>query len=838
MPPSRYWSLVLRVFPRLMLATFLATSVHAQESEAEKALRTGDYAKAAELADPAAGPREAETHLRALLATGHYAEAQDSAVDIVARFPDDAPALVAAHDALKAVGRETAAENTLVMAARTFPGNYDPPDETPANAAARARALNILGADPKLVLDRILQQAVSKSPEAREPYLALADIALEKHDYALAARTLRNAARRFPNDAEIEFGLAQSFADPKSALPHLEAALKANPRLVPALLFETDRLIDVENFEDAKKILGDALAVNPKSPDALARRSLLAQLQADPGTAKSARAEALALRPKNPEVDYAIGVGLARQYRFREAIESLQSAVKLDPSHLPSHFELGSNLLRYGNEKDGWDHVKFVQERDPYHVAAFNLMTLSDTMASMKPVTESGVSVRLAEADRVVFGQQAARLSAEARDAFSRKYQVDIPFDVTVDVLPTEQDFAVRTFNLPGNEGFLGVCFGPLITTCSPRGRLERANWQAILWHEMAHVITLTGTNHRIPRWLSEGISVHEENLHSSGWGMGMNSRYRDAILNDKDLPPLRDLDAGFRGEDIELAYFRAGLAAEFIEQRVGVEGVRRILTGLRDDQTPDTALEAVVGPLDKFEKDFDDYCRGKAKAYGAGIDWTPLTEGNETALRADPAGFLSAYPNRYFAIMARAHDLAREQSWAAVVALLEPLVKLEPNNREQDNPYALLAAAQKGLNNTAAEKAALEKQLSLDAAALPAARRLLEIAAAEKDPKQVAHAATDVLAIDPYNSDALLALGRNLLKAGDFADATHAYEALLSGKPLNAPRLRLELARSLIATNRAAARRQVLLALEENPPLTPALDLLLRLHDGPAANP
>ena len=32
-----------------------------------------------------------------------------------------------------------------------------------------------------------------------------------------------------------------------------------------------------------------------------------------------------------------------------------------------------------------------------------------------------------------------------------------------------------------------------------------------VLWHEFAHVITLTATKNRMPRWLSEGISVYEE---------------------------------------------------------------------------------------------------------------------------------------------------------------------------------------------------------------------------------------------------------------------------------------------------------------------------------------
>ena len=46
----------------------------------------------------------------------------------------------------------------------------------------------------------------------------------------------------------------------------------------------------------------------------------------------------------------------------------------------------------------------------------------------------------------------------------------------------------------------------------SPSGRKPGSfHWASTLWHEMSHVFTLTATDHRVPRWFTEGMAVHEE---------------------------------------------------------------------------------------------------------------------------------------------------------------------------------------------------------------------------------------------------------------------------------------------------------------------------------------
>ena len=61
----------------------------------------------------------------------------------------------------------------------------------------------------------------------------------------------------------------------------------------------------------------------------------------------------------------------------------------------------------------------------------------------------------------------------------------------------------------------------------------------------MSHVFILTATNHRVPRWFTEGLAVHEETQASPEWGDRITPDIVVAI-RDKKLLPVADLDRGF----------------------------------------------------------------------------------------------------------------------------------------------------------------------------------------------------------------------------------------------------------------------------------------------------
>ena len=105
-----------------------------------------------------------------------------------------------------------------------------------------------------------------------------------------------------------------------------------------------------------------------------------------------------------------------------------------------------------------------------------------------------------------------------------------------------------------------------------------------MLWHEFTHVITLTLTKNKMPRWLSEGISVYEERQARGNWGEQMRPRYRAMILGE-DLVPLSQLSGAFLRPKspvhLQFAYYESALVVEFLVGRFGLPALKEVLDDL-----------------------------------------------------------------------------------------------------------------------------------------------------------------------------------------------------------------------------------------------------------------
>jgi tetratricopeptide (TPR) repeat protein len=643
----------------------------------------------------------------------------------------------------------------------------------------------------------------------------------------------------------------------------VEGALKANPRHVPTLLLLAENHLDGENYDSSLKALAEVTQVNPWHPDAWAFRAVLAHLRHDTAAETAARDSALKFAPANPRVDHLIGRKLSEKYRFAEGAARQRQALKFDPGYLPAKAQLASDLLRLGQEDEGWQLADEVNALDGYDVAAFNLVTLRDTMRKYAALTNAHFLVRMDSREAAIYGPRVLELLAAARTRLTAKYGLQLAERTTVEIFASQKDFGVRTFGMPDNPGYLGVCFGSVITANSPAAnRGNPVNWEAVLWHEFGHVVTLTLTKNKMPRWLSEGISTYEERQANPAWGERLTPRYREMIL-EQDLVPIERLSAAFLTPKtplhLQFAYYEASLVVEFLIERFGLDRVQAILRDLGEGAFINDALEKHTTRLASLEKDFAEFARAKANALAPGLDFTKpdfegaatitatnllsrlLGGGEETPKRpAGPASeaqmlkWAEGRPANYWALRYLAAKHVGAKDWSAAKAPLEKLVTEYPTQKGRDSAYALLTLAHRSLGETNLERGVLLRWVEHDAEAAEANLRLLELGTAAGDWTEVQKAARRYLAVNPLVPAPYRHLARAAEKTGNPPLAIDAWRTQLELDPPNPPDIHFQLARLLEPTDPTASRRHVLRALEDAPRHRDALELLLKLPPGP----
>ena len=308
-------------------------------------------------------------------------------------------------------------------------------------------------------------------------------------------------------------------------------------------------------------------------------------------------------------MDHLIGIKLSQKYRFTEGAAAQRRALEFEPEYLPARRQLAEDMLRLGKNDEGWAYAESVHKDDEYDVTAYNLTVLHDQMAKFQELTNANFIVHMTTHEAGLYGDLALDLLSRARETLCKKYGVELKQPTTVEIFPEQKDFAVRTFGMPGNPGYLGVCFGSVITANSPASQAPNpANWEDVLWHEFCHVVTLTATKNRMPRWLSEGISVYEERQADPAWGEKMDLAYRDIILKGE-LTPLGKLSGAFLSPSnsvhLQFAYYESSLVVEFIVQHYGFENLKKILSDLGNGDEVYFSIANHTAALPELEKQF-----------------------------------------------------------------------------------------------------------------------------------------------------------------------------------------------------------------------------------------
>ncbi|MEO1529079.1 MAG: tetratricopeptide repeat protein [Planctomycetota bacterium] len=838
----------------LLTFGFLARGADAANfSETEALFRAGKIAEAEEIAAAEVergvwNRRWSELLIRCQLDTGKYEAALATYDEALNRYPTSLPLRVLGIE----VARYNSLEDRVASEKATIQRYLDTGQLRYATAdtlVAAGRYFSRNGIDARIILKSFYDRVLESEPDNLEALVATAELAVDKGDFKVVAETVQKAQRSEVEDARLEHLMAIALAptDPPAANESLQRALALNPKYTPALILKAEKEIDREDYDAAEATIQSVFEFHPKHPKAIALQAVLAHLAGDFEKSKELRENALTDWKRNPEVDHLIGRKLSDKYRFKEGAEAQRRALTFDPRHVPATFQLAQDLLRLGDEEVGWELADQVHQQDPYNVVAYNLMTLKDRIDGFETLSTRdafndvgpGILVRMEPTESQVYGTEVLDLLVEARDKLCEKYSMELKRPVIVEIFPKQNDFAIRTFGLPGGDGFLGVCFGHVITANSPASQGARpSNWKSVLWHEFCHVVTLTKTNNRMPRWLSEGISVYEERLRDPTWGQSMTALYREMILGE-DLTPVSQLSGAFLNAPspfhVQFAYYESSLVVQFLIEKHGLEAMNAVLDGLASGVPINAALAEHIGPLEKLEVEFAEYAIELAESFAPGLDFT--RDGlPDDAEETDKLAWAESNPENYWARMRLARDAMQREDYAKAIEHLRWVADKGAATGEQGGVLELLADCYRKVSDVRSERKTLEKLFSVASDALPGLTRYMQMDRESGNWKSVRTLAERALEIQPLAASIHEAKAAACREMEEPEASLRSLNALRALDPVDIAGLDYLTAEALTAAGDLdAAKSHVIDALVRAPRYRDAHRLLLKLLESEA---
>ena len=793
---------------------------------AVRALNEGRYDDVDALKDTP-DPSIAAVKGKAAIARGRYAQAEALLRPVASRMPLSEAALELGL-MQQMLGRPDA--TALLQKVAPLADASDDPVEV----ARGARALRALGRFHEANAAYI--DATRSAPNDAAIQSAFGDLFLEKYDKAEALKSYQMVLQADPTWTPALVGAARALADdnPPQAATFAARALKVNPSSVDAQIFFAGEAADANKHDEARQALDKALAVNPASLEAISLRAALSYIEDKPQDFEAEAAKALSIAPRYGEVYRVAGELAARNYRFDEAVELARRSLALDPGNSHAMADLGSHLLRTGDETGARVALEAAFKADPYSKLTMNQLTVMDKVDKYVTIRDGDVVMRLDPIEAPVLREYAMALARQALSTLAARYEFTPRGPILIEIFPKQDDFAVRTLGLPGMVGALGVCFGRVVAMDSPNaGPRGEFQWEATLWHELAHVITLQMSNQRIPRWLTEGISVYEEKKARAEWGREMDVTFA-GMLNRGETLKLKDLNSAFTNpKTISLAYFQASLLVEHIVNEYGDAALRKLVRAYATGIDTDAALKATLGTtLDQMQAGFDQTIE---KMFGTMRRAMVVPEGVE-GLSKMPAPALKtlaeANPRSFPVQMALGVALRKAAQPDEAMRAFERAAALVPVSGAPHEEMAAIALEKKDRPRAAAELTAV---VALDFNNVEAARQLADLLrqlgvdrAAELQPVY-----QRIAAIDPFDPEAHTMLGRFALARNDADAASREFRAVIALGPVDKAAAYTDLGESYFkGGKKAEAKKQVLSALEIAPGYERAQELLLKLVD------
>jgi tetratricopeptide (TPR) repeat protein len=667
----------------------------------------------------------------------------------------------------------------------------------------------------------------------------------ETHQNSEALKLFREALQADADYAFAQVGAASVLVDQfaTQANEYLQPILEGNAApgaKLRALLLAIRVNLESSDLDKAAELLKQAteVAAAARLPqlEIYALQASLELLQSPTGTDVTQSAwvkKALGENPAYGDI-YAIPAHFyVITRRTREAAELYKLAVQVQPDHWDARVEYGSSLLRDNQVTAAREQMEAAYKGDPYNVVTVNTLRLLDSLknfdvlaypdvatAEVKDLSEqTPMILRLHKKESAVLGPYMRKLTEHAVAVYSKQFNFKLKEPVVVEVYPDHEDFAVRTAGEPG-LGLLGVTFGYVVAMDSPSSRaVDEFHWGSTLWHELAHVFTLEATEHRVPRWFSEGVSVYEE------WNTGPISGtdgkgisipgYAYAAFKEGKALPVAELDRGFiRPEfpqQVMISYMQAGLICEFIKREFGAAKLNDMLEQFKRGADTAKAVRVVFNlqPAE-FDTRFNAFMQRELKTLFDKFD----------AWKNARSTTLAAY---------------KRGEWASVIQAAQEALSILPNDVEDASPYVSLARAYNATGKPEQAQSTLETFFKHGGHDPEALRWLATRLRAQNKFADAAQVFDAINYVAPFNYEVHGELGETLLSLKRPEEALTEFQAALKLNPPDKATAYYRVAQAMQELQRSAeAKRNVLLALEVAPNFRPAQQLLLELAKKP----
>jgi cellulose synthase operon protein C len=634
----------------------------------------------------------------------------------------------------------------------------------------------------------------------------------ERFNNPQAADLFREALAKEPSNGEAYLGLAIVSADgfDGKATEYAAKAIDLDPKLVGAHELMANLALENDDRDLAVAEADKALALDKDAMDAMAIHAaaeLIADRSPDAWFAKIA-----AINPAYGEAYARVARQLEMHYRYEDAVTYYRKAVKADPRLWAAHSALGIDLMRLGKEGEPLAELELSYNNGYRDAATVNSLRLLDSYKNFQTIRDDTTILKLnkTEADLLQPYMQAELHAIMA--TYDKKYRMKLPAPVQLEVYPNHEDFAVRTMGMPG-LGALGVTFGEVVAMDSPSARKPGDfNWGATLWHEMSHVYILTATNHRVPRWFTEGLAVHEEGERSPEWSDRVTPEVLIAV-REKKLLPLAELDRGFvypeYPSQVIVSYFQAGSICDFVKAKWGEEKLLEMVHSYAQLKTTQQVVQQDLGLApEEFDKQYFAWIDKRYGAEAARFDeWREKLKALATA--------------------------SQQKQYDAVLAQGSAVLVMYPEYVGDANVYELMADADKAKGDTKSEAAALtayEHEGGQDPLVL------MRLATLEESAGRQAEAAATLARLNyiyPVKNEELhRRLGDLLYGLKQYDGAIREYIAVVASNPLDKAGAEFHLAQAYLAAGQKdKAQESVLAALEAAPGYRPAQKMLLELN-------